>query len=115
VFNALITLLLTGIVGGVLASSLPTWFRMTIVAVYIAWVSAMALWVYKAYRKDPRGLAYGPNEYVEESRLAYEHKLALAKLSAHRKSKESGLAHLFSVASRTTRSAFWLVSRGMHL
>jgi hypothetical protein len=81
VFNALITLLLTGIVGGVLASDLPAWFRMGVVGLYFAWVSAMALWIYSAYRKDPRGLAYGPNEYIKESRLAYEHKLALAKLS----------------------------------
>jgi hypothetical protein len=82
VFNALITLLLTGIVGGVLASDLPDWFRMTAVGVYFAWISLMTLWVYNAYRKDPRGLAYGPNDYIEESRMAYEHKLAIAKLSA---------------------------------
>jgi len=87
VFNALVTLLLTSIVVAVLASSLPDWFRMSVVGFYFAWMSAMALWIYNAYRKDPRGLAYGPNEYIEESRMAYEHKLALAKLSVPPKSK----------------------------
>jgi hypothetical protein len=81
VFNALVTLLLTTIVGGVLATSLPSWFRMGVVAFYFVWLTAMALWVYKSYRKDPRGLAYGPHEYLEESRMEYEHQLALAKLS----------------------------------
>lgn len=84
-FNALVTLLLTGIVGAVLATGLPDWFRMAVTAFYFLWISAMAIWVYMAYRKDPRGLAYGPNEYIEESRMAYEHKLALAKLSGFQK------------------------------
>ena len=85
-FNALVTLLLTGIVGAVLATNLPGWFRMGVVGFYFAWVSAMAVWVYRAYRTDPRGLAYGPNEYIEESRMAYEHKLELARLSNSRMS-----------------------------
>ncbi len=81
VFNALVTLLLTGIVGAVLACGLADWFRMAVVGFYFLWISAMAFWVYRSYRKDPRGLAYGPNEYIEESHMAYEHKLALVKLS----------------------------------
>jgi hypothetical protein len=78
VFNALITLLLSGVVGGVLYSSLPTWFRMSTVGFFGLWIIGMTMWTYIAYRRDPRGLAYGPNEYIEESRMAYEHKLALA-------------------------------------
>lgn len=31
------------------------------------------------FRKDPRGLAYGPNEYIEESRLAHERHMAALK------------------------------------
>jgi hypothetical protein len=82
VFNALVTLLLTSIVVAVLATSLPDWFRMSVVGFYFAWITAMALWIYKAYRKDPRGLAYGPNEYIEESKLAHERQMEAMRLSA---------------------------------
>ena len=82
VFNALITLLLTSIVGAVLATSLPDWFRMSVVGFYFAWLTAMALWIYMSYRKDPRGLAYGPNEYIEESKLAHERQMEAMRVSA---------------------------------
>ena len=84
-FNALVALLLTGIVVAVLASGLVDWFRMAIVGFYCLWISALAFWVYRSYRADPRGLAYGPNEYLEESRMEYEHKLALTMVSGQTK------------------------------
>jgi hypothetical protein len=79
VFSALITLLMTGIVAAVLESSLPEWFRMSVVGFYFVWLTAMALGIYAAYRKDPRGLAYGPNEYIEESRLGHERQMEAMK------------------------------------
>jgi hypothetical protein len=79
VFNALVTLLITGIVVAVLESGLPEWFRMSVVGFYLLWLTAMVLGIYAAYRKDPRGLAYGPNEYIEESRLLHERNMEALK------------------------------------
>ena len=81
IFFALITLLIFGLAGGVLASNLPDWFRMAAVGVSFIWAAGVLGWTYRAYRNDPRGLAYGPNEYLEESRLAHQRHMASVRIT----------------------------------
>jgi hypothetical protein len=80
VFCGLVALLMTGVVLAVLESGLPEWFRMSATGFYAVWLTGMVLGVYAAYRKDPRGLSYGPNEYIEESRLAHERHMEALKV-----------------------------------
>jgi hypothetical protein len=79
VFNALIVLVLTGIMGAVMASSLPSGAKEVSLAVYFLGLVAVVVRVDMLFRKDPRGLAYGPNEYIEESRLAHERHMEALK------------------------------------
>jgi hypothetical protein len=76
VFNALIVMVLTGIMGGVLVSGLPDRAKEITLALYFIGLAAVVIRVDILFRKDPRGLAYGPNEYLEESRLAHERRMA---------------------------------------
>jgi len=79
VFNALIVLVLTGVMGGVLASGLPDGAKETALALYFVGLAAVVIRVDILFRKDPRGLAYGPNEYLEESRMAHERHMEALK------------------------------------
>ncbi|MGA2672351.1 MAG: hypothetical protein ABSE99_03905 [Terracidiphilus sp.] len=79
VFNALIVLVLTGIMGGVLVSGLPNEAKEVALGLYFAGLAAVVIRVDILFRKDPRGLAYGPNEYIEESRLAHERQMEAMK------------------------------------
>jgi hypothetical protein len=83
VLNALIILVLTGVMGGVLGSSLPDRAKEIALALYFIGLAAVLIRVDILFRKDPRGLAYGPNEYLEESRLAHERHMA----AGHRQEK----------------------------
>ena len=79
-FNALIVLVLTGIMGAVLASGLPAVAKEVSLALYFVGMVAVVIRVDILFRKDPRGLSYGPNEYIEESRLlAHERQMAAIK------------------------------------
>jgi hypothetical protein len=79
VFNALIVLVLTGMMGAVMASSLPSGAKDVSLAVYFLSLVAVVVRVDILFRKDPRGLAYGPNEYLEESRMAHERHMEALK------------------------------------
>lgn len=81
-FNALIVLVLTGIMGGVLGSDLPVPAKEIALAFYFVGLAAVVIRVDILFRKDPRGLAYGPNEYLEESRLAHERHMAAIRSSS---------------------------------
>jgi uncharacterized membrane protein YfcA len=85
VFNAFIAISLGGVTGAVLYSNLPEWFRIGMVTFFCLWVLAVMFWTNHQANKDIRRLVYGPKEHLEESRMAYEHKLELAKLAEHRK------------------------------
>ena len=75
-FNALIVLVFTGIMGAVLVSALPNLAKEVALTLYFVGMAAVVIRVDILFRKDPRGLAYGPNEYIEESRLAHERRMA---------------------------------------
>lgn len=79
VFNALIVLILTGVMAGVLASSFANGAKEVCLAVYVGCLAAVVIRVDILFRKDPRGLAYGPNEYLEESRMAHERQMEAMK------------------------------------
>lgn len=74
-FNALTLLVLTGIMGGVLGSGLPDSAKELSLAFYFVGLAAAVIRVDILFRKDPRGLAYGPNEYLEESRLEHQRRM----------------------------------------
>lgn len=78
-FNALIVLVLTGMMGVVMASGLPNEAKEIALALYFVGLAAIVIRVDILFRKDPRGLAYGPNEYIEESRLAHERQMEAMK------------------------------------
>jgi hypothetical protein len=44
--------------------------------VAIAWIFAMTIWVNWQAKTDPRSMTYGPDEYIEESRLEHQRKMA---------------------------------------
>jgi len=73
---ALIVLILTAIMGGVLLSGVPNEAKEVCLALYFIGVMAMGERVFRMALKDPRGLAYGPKEYLEESRMARARTLA---------------------------------------
>jgi len=81
VFNAFLTISLAGVVGAVLYSDLPKEAKTWMLIFFVVWLVAIGIWTGYIARKDPRSLAYGPNEYLKESQLAYEHQRAMAKLS----------------------------------
>jgi hypothetical protein len=47
----------------------------------IAWIIAMTLWVNWQAKHDPRAMMYGPNEYLEESKLEHQRRMAAMKSS----------------------------------
>ena len=77
--NALIVLVLTGVLGAVLASSLPNEAKEVSLAVYVVCLAGVLIRVDILFRKDPRALCYGPNEHIEESRLLHERNMEALK------------------------------------
>ena len=74
--------LLNGICWSGSGLGLADWFRMAVVGfVFFMDKRNGILGVYALIGRTRAGLAYGPNEYIEESHMAYQHKLALVKLS----------------------------------
>jgi uncharacterized membrane protein len=80
VFNAFLTISLAGVVGAVLYSDLPKEVKIYSLAFFGLWFAGVVIWTAYIARKDPRSLAYGPNEYLKESQMKYEHERAMAKL-----------------------------------
>lgn len=72
---AMIVSVLTLVVGGVLFTGLPNEAKEVCLAVYFIGVMWCGGSVYRMARIDQRGLAYGPNELIEESRLEHERRL----------------------------------------
>jgi len=52
------------------SSSPVAWFA-------IGWIVALTVWVNWQAKTDPRAMMYGPAEYLEESRLDHERKMAV--------------------------------------
>lgn len=80
VFNALALISLSGVLGTILLSNVPTEAKIGAAIVFFLWVLGQTLWINWVMRRDPRALCYGPNEYLAESRLKYEHDRKMAKL-----------------------------------
>ena len=76
VFNAFVIIALAGVVGTVLLSNLPLEVKIGSVVFFFAWVLGITVWINRIAKRDPRAVAYGPNEYLEESRLAHEREMA---------------------------------------
>lgn len=81
-FNAFVVLSLAGVVGSVLFSNLPQEIKIGSVAFFFLWVLGITVWINRIAQKDPRSIAYGPNEYLEESRLAHERQMAAMRSAA---------------------------------
>ncbi len=50
-----------------------------LVWVVVCWIVGMTLWVNWQSIHNPRALAYGPHEYLEESRLGHERQMEAIK------------------------------------
>lgn len=74
-FNAFVIISLSGVVGVALMTALPEWVKISCLGLLFAFAGVLALWVNWVARKDPRSATYGPNEYLEESRLEHERRL----------------------------------------
>jgi hypothetical protein len=68
---ALIVLMLTTIMGLLLPTSLPNEVKEVCLALYFIGVMWTGERVFRMARTDQRGLAYGPNELIEESRFQH--------------------------------------------
>lgn len=80
--GALIVCSLTLMLGGLLATNLPWQFKAVGFGVYAVGVLAVGVGTFVMAHKNPRGLAYGPNEYLEESRLEHERKIMATRYSS---------------------------------
>jgi hypothetical protein len=74
-FNAFAVISLAGVTGTVAVSSLPDWFKICCVTFTFSWTAGVSVWINRTSRRDPRGLAYGPKEYLEESKMEHQRKL----------------------------------------
>lgn len=74
--GALIVLALTLITGLVLGTGLSDQVKEASLGVYVSGVAMVGLFTAVMAFKNPRGLAYGPREYLEESRIARAQTLA---------------------------------------
>src|SRR5450631_4458015 len=68
--GALIVLVLSLGFFAVLPTSLPWQFKAVVFGVFTAGLAIVGLFTVVMAHKNPRGLAYGPKEYLEESRMA---------------------------------------------
>lgn len=75
VFNALVLIIMGTVTVSVILSGLPDWVKITVLALFVVGLAWMTVWVNIAMRRHPREISYGPNEYVEESKLAHERKM----------------------------------------
>jgi|ERR1035438_4639223 hypothetical protein len=80
VFNAFVILAMVGVLTEVLLSSLPVSVKVASLICFFVWCIGITVWVFRTARTDPRSICYGPNEYLAESRLKYEHERKMAKL-----------------------------------
>ena len=76
---ALIILVLTLVMGGILPTGLSNEAKEVCLAFYFMGIMVTGERVYRMAGKDQRGLAYGPNELIEESRLAHERHMEVMK------------------------------------
>jgi hypothetical protein len=68
-------LLLTGVIGGVLGTNLPWQVKSVALCAYALGMAAVGIHVGHMAWRNPRGLSYGPNEFIEESRLEHERRV----------------------------------------
>ena len=74
VFNALAIVVMAGVVyGGVRLEF--SWFRATFLALAVAFIAGVTVWLNLFAWKNPRFLAYGPDEYLRESELLQERRM----------------------------------------
>jgi hypothetical protein len=85
--GALIVLVLTLIMGAVLFTSLPIEVKELCLAVYAAGLFVVGLWTGIMGFINPRHLAYGPRELLENNRIDHEHNLAMRKLELEHREK----------------------------
>lgn len=78
--GALIVLSLTMAFLLVLPTSLPWQFKAVVFAVYAVGLALVGIWTVVMTSKQPRHLAYGPSELLENNRIDHEFNLAMRKL-----------------------------------
>ncbi len=64
----------------VLPMPLPWQFKAVVFGVYVAGLAAVWVWTVVMTFKQPRHLAYGPSELLENNRIDHEFNLAMKKL-----------------------------------
>jgi hypothetical protein len=72
IFNAFSVVSISSMVTAMAFSSHPP----VLAWVGLGWVVVLTVWVNWQAKSDPRAMMYGPNEYLEESRLDHERKMA---------------------------------------
>ena len=80
IFNAFSIISLASIATGTAVSGhmpILTW-------VVVGWIIGMTIWINWQAAHDPRSLAYGPHEYLEESKLAHQRQMAAMRLSTQK-------------------------------
>ncbi len=78
--GALIVLSLTGAFLATLPTSLPWQFKEEAFWVYVAGSALVFVWTVIMTFVQPRHLAYGPSELLENNRIDHEFNLAMRKL-----------------------------------
>jgi hypothetical protein len=76
VFNSLVLVIMGTVACAGLASNLPIWAKIALMALFVVGLFWMTYWVNVAARRHPREMNYGPHEFLEESRLAHQRKMA---------------------------------------
>jgi hypothetical protein len=79
VFNALLTILIFGALAIVTHSDLPPSAKVGTLIFAGVWTVCIIVWTSYMAWKNPRALAYGPNEYLQESKLAHAREMARIK------------------------------------
>ena len=75
IFNALSILVVAGVLSAILYSDLTT-AKIVFAALGLAFIAAITIWLNYFAWENPRFLAYGPREYIRESELEHERKMA---------------------------------------
>ena len=81
--GALIVLSLTLVFLATLPTSLPWQFKAIVFWVYVAGLALVFVWTVVMTFKNPRHLAYGPSELLENNRIDHEFNLSTKKLELH--------------------------------
>lgn len=85
--GALVVLSLTMVFLATLPTSLPWQFKAAVFWVYVAGLALVFVWTVVMTFIQPRHLAYGPSELLENNRIDHDFNLAMRKLELEHREK----------------------------